>query len=241
MAWALQKAELDQAFWRILVALLPMALAGVWVILATPVSTPPTAPWLIKQAVWYASLTYLHFALRVAWAGQREPFRLVWGLLFGALGGLVWWGFNLYSWPDFLTWGLTLHNFYNSAALAILAGAFIGFTAERVAGRKRWWVLAADAPLYMVLLMAYANAFQPLPLPPRPVAPVTTGHSKGVPPRPPIPSIQMRPSKPIPSRFIPLTIGLQAVLWAGVRSSRRLGLLRLFRTGRTSGGGPTAA
>ncbi len=234
----LQKAELDQAYWRVLVALLPMALAGLWTVVSTPDSPFVTTLGLFKQAVWYASLTYLHFALRAAWAQQKEPKRLLWGLLLGALGGFVWWGLNLNSWPQFLTLQPLSHAFYNSAARAILTGAFLGFTVERVASRRRWWALALDAPLYMALLFAYVNSFRPLPLPPpRPGTAVTTRTSKAV---PKVMATATRPPKPIPSRFIPLTIGLQAVLWAGARSSRRLGLIRLFRKGGP-GGGPQVA
>lgn len=238
VAWVLQKAELDQAYWRVLVALLPMALAGVWTIVATP--DPATNPFLIKQAVWYASLTYLQFALRAAWAAQKEPLRLLWGLLFGALGGLIWWGLNFPSWPQLLTTSPFLHALYNAAGKQILIGAFLGFTVERVVNRRRWWTLALDAPLYMAILLAYANTYRPIPPPPNPATPVATRDSKGMPKRPMV-VMATRPSKPIPSKFIPLTIGLQAVLWAGARTSRRLGLLRLFGKGKSSGGGLTPA
>ncbi len=231
VARTLQKSELDQAYWRVLVALLPMALAGLWTVVSTPESPFLKSLGLFKQALWYGSLTYLHFALRAAWAGQREPARLAWGLLLGALGGLVWWGLNLYSWPQFLAMWPLAHAFYNSAGRAILTGAFLGFTVERVADRRRWWALALDAPLYMGLVYAYAHTFRPLP--PPPPRTVATRAANAAPRRPVI--MATLPPKPMPRGFLPLTIGLQAVLWAGARTSRRLGLIRLFRKG---GGGP---
>lgn len=244
VAKALQKGELDQAYWRILVALLPMVLAGLWTVVSTPIPANASNAFLIRQVIWYSGFTYLHFALRGIWAHRREPLRLVWGLLLGSAGGFVWFALSLFSWPDFLALKPLHQAFINSAGRYVLAGIFIGITVERVAARKRWWVLAFDTPVYFLLILLHLAAVRPLqppPVSPLPRPRLVAGGSAAKAP------ISMRkvaltmPSRPLPERFIPLTIGLQAMLWAGARTSRRLGLLRLFRKGPASGGGLTPA
>lgn len=81
VAQALQRGELDHAFGRILLALVPMTLAGLWTLVSAPSTENASKMYMVRQIVWYGAMTYLHFGLRVTWAHQREPLRLLWGLL----------------------------------------------------------------------------------------------------------------------------------------------------------------
>ena len=244
VARALQKGELDRAFGRILLALVPMVLAGLWTVVSTPNPANTRTAFLIQQAVWYGAVTYLHFALRIGWAHQREPVRLLWGLLLGATGGFLWFALSLRSWPEFLALQPFPQAFSNMAGRWILTGIILGVLVERVASRKRWWVLALDAPLCFFLFLGWVNAYRPLPPQPRDLALLRSFQALNQKEGPRVrwaPRTLTRPGKPNPYHFIPTTLGLQAMLWAGVRTSRRLKLLRLFRQGKSSGGGLSAA
>lgn len=228
VARAIQREELDYAYWRILVALIPMFMAGLWSLLTQPSPITKLTAHSLKQVLWFGCLTYLHFALRALWARQREPQRLLWGALFGALGGFVWFALRLDSWPDLLARPWLLFNLVNQSGAWVIRGAFLGFMVERVASRRRWWVMVLDAPLFLLLLNVHAKMMHKILLarrrPAAPVVETIKGARRAM-----QPPIQMAPTRPIPGHFLPVTIGLQAILWAGARTSRRIELFRLFR------------
>ena len=243
VARALQKGELDQAYWRILVALLPMVLAGLWTLVSAPSPVKASQMYMVRQVVWFGAMTYLHFALRVAWAHQREPLRLLWGLLLGGAGGFLWFALTL-NWSEFLALKPVHQAFSQFAGGYILTGTVLGLLVERVAQRKRGWVLAFDAPICCLLFLGWEATLWPI-LPGVPAAAVfrtTPSPDLSGKRKEPIRQRPVVPASPTdPTRFIPATVGLQAVLWAGARTSRRLGLLRLFKKGPSAGSGPATA
>ena len=226
LASILQAGELQRAYLRVAVALLPMFIAGLWTLLFHAERSNVPMIWLVRKVAWYSSMTYLQFALRGIWAQHREPVRLLWGLLLGSMGGLLWFAINQDSWPVLLALFSSPGRVLFHAGKPILTGAFLGFTVERVADRRRWWTLALDAPVFTLLLLGHYNLILKYPQ----LILTQAAPTRASAPAPRVTASRLViPASPNPVPIALSTMALQAALWAGAGTSRRLRLMRLFR------------
>lgn len=234
VARRLQACELEQAFWRVLAALLPLIFLIAWILVLRDLEWTGPSRRIMEEVFWYGALVYSLFCFRIVWSHHRPWRRMLSGAAAGFLLGGIW-RFTLHGGKAILAFGTTeqfLYWFIRDAGMWMVIAALLGLVFEEIAGgTKRLWSLGAHSLAGAVILALYLYVIFPLVPPPRVwvLAPARPGSCAAASVKAARPTHLRRPQMDFMLKYILEMIGMQATLVAGYLAYRKASVHRLFR------------